>query len=144
MSKQQCYVMEVKPYRHEVKYYECDRMGITHHSNYIRFMEEARVDWMDQLGYGFDRMEAEGVVSPVVAVDCRYKHPSTFKDVVEIAVEVAETTPLKITFAYTMTVGGRTVCTATSTHCFLEGGRPVSLEKRFPELYERVQQARRG
>lgn len=144
MSKQQCNVMEVKPYRHEVKYYECDRMGITHHSNYIRFMEEARVDWMDQLGYGFDRMEAEGVVSPVVAVDCRYKHPSTFKDVVEIAVEVAETTPLKITFAYTMTVGGRTVCTATSTHCFLEGGRPVSLEKRFPELYERVQQARRG
>lgn len=144
MSKQQCNVMKVKPYRHEVKYYECDRMGITHHSNYIRFMEEARVDWMDQLGYGFDRMEAEGVVSPVVAVDCRYKHPSTFKDVVEIAVEVAETTPLKITFAYTMTVGGRTVCTATSTHCFLEGGRPVSLEKRFPELYERVQQARRG
>jgi acyl-CoA thioester hydrolase len=136
--------MEVKPYRHEVKYYECDRMGITHHSNYIRFMEEARVDWMDQLGYGFDRMEAEGVVSPVVAVDCRYKHPSTFKDVVEIAVAVAETTPLKITFAYTMTVGGRTVCTATSTHCFLEGGRPVSLEKRFPELYERVQQVRRG
>ena len=56
----------MKCYKHEVKYYECDRMGITHHSNYVRFMEEARVDWMDQVGYGFDRMEAEGVVSPVV------------------------------------------------------------------------------
>jgi acyl-CoA thioester hydrolase len=115
-------------------------MGITHHSNYVRFMEEARVDWMDQLGYGFDRMEAEGVVSPVVAVECRYKHPSTFKDVIEIAVKVAETTPLKISFSYTMTVGGRTVCTATSTHCFLEQGRPVSLEKRFPELYAMIQE----
>lgn len=130
--------MEIRPYCHEVKYYECDRMGITHHSNYIRFMEEARVDWMDQLGFGFDRMEAEGVVSPVVAVECRYKHPSTFKDVIEVTVTVAETTPLKIVFSYDMTVNGRPVCTGTSTHCFLENGRPVSLEHRFPELYAKV------
>ncbi len=130
--------METKPYRHEVKYYECDRMGITHHSNYIRFMEEARVDWMDQLGFGFDRMEAEGVVSPVIAVQCRYLHPSTFKDTIEITVRVAETTPLKITFSYTMAVGTRTVCTATSTHCFLENNRPISLQQRFPQLYSRV------
>ena len=76
----------MKPYQHEVKYYECDRMGVTHHSNYIRFMEEARVDWMDQLGYGFERMEAEGIVSPVVALSCNYKRTTTFKDVIEIEV----------------------------------------------------------
>lgn len=131
--------MTIKPYLHEVKYYECDRMGITHHSNYIRFMEEARVDWMDQLDYGFDRMEAEGVVSPVVAVECHYKHTTTFKDIIEIKVSVAETSPLKITFSYTMSVAGKTICTATSTHCFLENGRPVSLEKRFPELFANIQ-----
>jgi acyl-CoA thioester hydrolase len=115
-------------------------MGITHHSNYIRFMEEARVDWMDQLGFGFEKMEAEGVVSPVVSVECRYRQPSTFKDVIEITVTVAETTPLKVIFAYTMTVTGKTICTATSTHCFLENGRPISLEKRFQEFYKRVMQ----
>ena len=130
--------MTVKPYLHEVRYYETDKMGVTHHSNYIRIMEEARIDWMDQLGYGFDRMEAEGVVSPVVAVDCRYRHPSTFKDVIDIEVKVAETTPLKIVFNYTMKVAGKLVCTATSTHCFLENGRPVSLETRFPELYAKA------
>lgn len=135
--------MEIKPYRHEVKYYECDRMGITHHSNYIRFMEEARVDWMDQLGFGFEKMEAEGVVSPVVSVECRYRQPSTFKDVIEIDVKVAETTPLKVIFAYSMSVEGKTVCTATSTHCFLEDGRPISLEKRFPDFYKRVMEVSR-
>lgn len=128
----------IHPYIHEVKYYECDRMGITHHSNYVRFMEEARVDWMDQLGYGFDRMEAEGVVSPVVEVNCRYRHSTTFKDQIAIEVGVAAMSELKITFSYTMRVGGREVCTATSTHCFLEQGRPVSLSKRFPELYEKI------
>lgn len=130
--------MVIKPYRHEVKYYECDRMGITHHSNYIRFMEEARVDWMDQLGFGFDRMEAEGVVSPVVAVECRYRQPSTFKDVVEIMPSVAETTALKLVISYTMTVGGHIVCTGTSTHCFMENGRPVSLATRFPDFYAKM------
>ena len=130
--------MNITPYHHEVKYYECDGMGITHHSNYVRFMEEARVDWMDQLGYGFDRMEAEGVVSPVVSVECRYRKPTKFKDIIDIVVTVMETTPLKIVFAYTMSVAGKVVCTAQSTHCFLEQGRPVSLQQRFPELYNNI------
>lgn len=126
----------MKKYTHEVKYYECDRMGITHHSNYIRFMEEARVDLMDQLGYGFDRMEAEGVVSPVVSVECQYKHPTTFKDLIDIEVDVAESSPLKITFRYTMRCNGTLVCLGRSTHCFLENGRPVVLADRFPTLYQ--------
>ena len=109
----------MEPYRHIVKYYECDRMGITHHSNYVRFMEEARIDWMDQLGYGFERMEAEGVVSPVMEIECSYKHPTTFKDSIEITVEIEEISTLKISFRYTMRVGETVICTAKSKHCFL-------------------------
>lgn len=126
------------PYRHEVRYYECDRMGVTHHSNYVRIMEETRIDWMDRLGYGFERMEAEGIVSPVVAISVNYKHPTTFKDIVEVELTVAEMSELKISFAYTMRCGGKIVCTATSTHCFLENGRPVVLRDRFPQLYEAI------
>ncbi|MBP5326661.1 MAG: acyl-CoA thioesterase [Bacteroidales bacterium] len=128
----------MKPYHHEVKYYECDGMGITHHSNYIRFMEEARVDWMEQLGYGFDRMESEGIVSPVVSVECRYRKTTTFKDDITIVVSVKEITPLKFVFVYSMSVSGKIVCTAQSTHCFFEKGKPVSLEQRFPVLYENI------
>ena len=128
----------MRPYTHIVKYYECDRMGITHHSNYVRFMEEARIDWMDQLGYGFERMEAEGVVSPVMEIECSYKHPTTFKDKIEISVEIEEIRTLKIRFGYTMRVGETVVCTAKSTHCFLENGRPVALETRFPEFYKLI------
>jgi len=126
-------------YRHEIKYYECDRMGITHHSNYIRIMEEARVDWMDKIGFGFDRLEAEGVVSPVVSVECQYRKPTTFKDVVEVELSVVSVTPLKLTFAYTMRCREAVVCTAQSTHCFLENGRPISLTTRFPQLAEALE-----
>lgn len=128
-------------YSREVHYYECDRMGVTHHSNYIRFMEEARIAWMDALGYGFERMEAEGIVSPVIAVSCDYKRTTTFKDVLDIEVAVVSESPLKISFSYTMTVKGQVVCTATSTHCFLENGRPVRLAERFPALYQKMHEA---
>lgn len=128
-------------YKREVHYYECDRMGVTHHSNYIRFMEEARIAWMDALGYGFERMEAEGVVSPVIALTCDYKRTTTFKDVLEIEIAIASESPLKISFAYTMRVKGLIVCTATSVHCFLENGRPVRLAERFPDFYRKMHEA---
>ena len=128
-------------YRHEVKYYECDKMGVTHHSNYVRFMEEARVAWLDSLGYGFDRVEAEGVFSPVIAVACNYKSPSTFKHFIEIEVSVAKFSELKFDISYTMRVGDRIVCTAQSTHCFIENNRPVAISKRLPELYKAISES---
>ena len=125
-------------YQHEVKYYECDRMGVTHHSNYVRFMEEARVDYLDQLGYGFDKVEAEGVVSPVVTINCNFKSPTTFKDLIEIKVWVSRLSELKFDFTYEMKVGERLVCTAQSSHCFTENGKPVAISKRLPALYEAI------
>ena len=127
--------MEIKTYIHKVKYYECDRMGITHHSNYIRFMEEARVDLMDQLGYGFERMEADGVVSPVIGVSCSYKKTTTFQDEIAVEVKMVNKSALKFSFAYTMRVGDKVVCTGESQHCLMENGRPVPLT-RYPMLFE--------
>ena len=128
----------MQTYKHEVKYYECDRMGITHHSNYIRFMEEARIDWLDQLGYGFERIEAEGVFSPVISVSCNYKTPTTFKDIIEIEVSIGKLSDVKLEISYTMRVGEKVVCTAQSTHCFIENNRPIIISKRLPVLYEAI------
>lgn len=48
-------------YIHKVNYCETDKMGITHHSNYIRFMEEARMNYLDEIGYPM----SGGILSPV-------------------------------------------------------------------------------
>ena len=113
-------------------------MGVTHHSNYVRFMEEARVDFLDHIGYGFDKIEAEGVFSPVVSIQCNYKSPTTFKDVIEVEVSIAKVSEMKFDFTYTMRLGQKIVCTAQSTHCFIENGRPVVLSKRLPDLYKKI------
>ena len=125
----------LKPYIHKVKYYETDRMQVTHHSNYVRFMEEARIDFMEQAGMGYEKMEAEGVVSPVMGITCDYKKPTTFPDEIEIEVRALELTRLKLRMTYTMRVRGDVVCTATSLHCFMRGGRHISLEEQFPDFY---------
>jgi acyl-CoA thioester hydrolase len=123
-------------YKHEVKYYECDRMGVTHHSNYVRFMEEARVDWLDQLGFGFDKIEAENVFSPVISISCEYKRPTTFKDIIEIEVSISKMSEMKFEFIYTMRVECKVVCIGQSSHCFIENNRPVAISKRLPEFYK--------
>ena len=61
------------PCEHKVQYYETDGMGIVHHSNYIRWFEEARVDLLEQLGFGYDRIEEAGYSGPVLEVSCQYK-----------------------------------------------------------------------
>lgn len=124
-------------YKHKVQYYETDKQGVTHHSNYIRIMEETRVDAMEQMGFGYERMEEAGVFSPVMGVTCDYKRPTTFADIIEVTFTVTELSKLKVRFAYTMTSGGKVVCQATSLHCFLDGtGRPVAIEDRFPEFHQ--------
>lgn len=128
-------------YNHKVQYYETDKQGVTHHSNYIRIMEETRVDAMEQMGFGYERMEAEGIFSPVMSVSCDYKSPTTFADIIQVEISVAEMSKLKMKFAYRMTCRDKVVCLATSQHCFLNtNGRPVAIEDRFPEFYQALLQ----
>ena len=126
----------MEPYIHKVQYYETDRMQITHHSNYIRFMEEARVDFLEKIGWGYDKMEAEGIMSPVVSLSCDYKKTTSFPDRISIAVTVKKCTAVKLTLGYTMSVGSTVVCTASSVHCFINAeGHPLVIEKVFPAFY---------
>lgn len=124
-------------YHHKVHYYETDKMGITHHSNYIRWMEEARTAYMDELGCGYAKFETEGIISPVLVVNCQYKNTTTFDDEIGISVSVKEYTGVKIKFKYEMTniKTGTLVCIGESEHCFLdENRRPVVVRRKYPEI----------
>ena len=125
-------------YLHIDQYYETDKMGITHHSNYIRWMEEARVDFLSQIGWEFAKLEAMGIVSPVLTVSCDYKLPTRFSDKVYIKVTVKEYKGVKLFLNYEMkNEEGRIVCTGTTSHAFLNTeGKPIRMKQEFPELFE--------
>ena len=71
-------------YERKVMYYETDRMRIVHHSNYIRWFEEARLYYMEKRGLPYEKMEENGVMIPVLSVDCRYHVPVKFGQTVLI------------------------------------------------------------
>lgn len=105
---------------HRVQYYETDRMGVTHHSNYIRFMEEARVAYLEQLGFPYAELERRGVISPVTAVNCKYLATTTFDDRITVDVRVEAFNGVVLTIGYDMTKqDGTRVFTGSSEHCFL-------------------------
>ena len=130
----------MRAYKHIVQYYETDKMGITHHSNYIRWMEEARVDYLQQIGWDYAKLEELGIISPVVSVDCQYKNTTTFSDEILIDVSVTEFKGIKLVLHYEMkNKDGKVVCEANSSHCFLDqNGRPIRLAKQFPEFNEKL------
>ncbi len=125
-------------YRRKVFYYETDQMGIVHHSNYIRWFEEARIDYMDQMGLGYDKMEEQGIISPVLSVEASYLRMLRFGDSVQIEVWVKEYNGIKLTVSYEIVSDrtGKVHCRGVSRHCFLEQtGRPLSLKQSCPEIH---------
>lgn len=77
----------------DIRYYETDQMGIVHHSNYVRFFECGRSDMMQKAGLPIEQIEKDGVMLPVVSVECHYKHPAYMGDRIRI-VSVIDKVPM--------------------------------------------------
>ena len=133
----------MKPYMLKARYYETDQMGIIHHSNYIRWMEEARIDMLSQMGYPYRRFEEMGYISPVLHAECEYKKSVKFDDEVKIVVSLQEFGKVKFTLRYdiyNMSEDGVLSAVGTTRHCFLnKDGRPVMMNKEMKEFSDVMQ-----
>ena len=132
----------MKYYDRKINYYETDQMGIVHHSNYIRYFEEARCSFMEQAGYPYARLEEEEIMSPTLAVSCRYMHAVRYGDTIRVAVRMVKLTRLKCAFTYEITDSrtGEIRAKGTSEHGFISrDGKPVVLTKEKPEFYAACQ-----
>ena len=131
--------MEPNAYIRPVHYYETDRMSIVHHSNYIRWFEEARLNLMEQLGVSYRAMEESGILIPVVDVSCKYLVSAKYGDTVCITPVVTQYTGVKMGFRYEVrrAEDGELLATGDSMHCFINTAhRPISLKRHAPDLHE--------
>lgn len=125
---------------HKVQYYETDQMQIVHHSNYIKWFEEARMYLLEKIGFTYFDMEEAGIVVPVLSVLAEYKGMVRFGDTVEIEAKVTTFTGVKLIVSYEIrdieTQEVRT--TGESKHTFLDKDtyRTISLRRTHPDLYK--------
>lgn len=128
-------------YEHVVQYYETDQMAVVHHSNYIRWFEEARVFIFDKIGLGYREMEEKGIISPVTAVTAEFKTMTKFYDTVNIEVKFVKFTGVRLYIEYVISdkATGDVRCTGRSEHCFIDkDGKIISIKRSTPDIYEKM------
>lgn len=70
--------------QHKVEFYDVDSMNVMWHGNYVKLIESARCAFLEELGYTYKDMQADGFVFPIVKMNFKYISPVCFGDIVEI------------------------------------------------------------
>jgi len=130
---------KIRPNERKVLYYETDKMSIMHHSNYIRIFEETRVDFLEQVGMPFENIEAQGIMMPVLSVDCRYKRPLRFDERFAVFSKITKFngTVLELDYRVISRENGDLCAEGHSSHCFTDNDlKPLRTKNKYPEIYQ--------
>ncbi len=111
-----------------VRFAETDAMGIVHHSRYLPYLEEARVEYLRAIDHPYQALRDEGFDIAVLEVAVQYRQPLRFDDLVSVHLRFGAATRTTFQIAYLLTVGGQVRATAVTVHgCVTAAGRPVRL-----------------
>ncbi len=130
---------KIESYVRVINYYETDQMHIVHHSNYARYLEEARLHLMDQLGLAYDKMEEMGIIIPVLELHDYYIKSITYGDIIEIVPVIYKLTPVRFSLKYNIFRSGtdELLHKAETSHAFLDSEfKPMNMKKKYPDLYK--------
>ncbi|MBR0362599.1 MAG: acyl-CoA thioesterase [Alistipes sp.] len=104
-----------------VEYHHTDQMGIVHHSNYVKFFEVARTEWLRAMGITYAEMERRGVMMPIVDVAVKYRNPALYDELISVTAFVDEAPKARMTFRYEVRgEDGREIATGSTTLGFID------------------------
>lgn len=133
--------MTITSYKRRVNYYETDKMKIVHHTNYVRYFEEARIDFMRQINCSCSELESEGILIPVVDAYARFHKSLKFDDEFYVQVKLDKFNGARMEFSYEIRFfkDDSLAVTGHTSHCFInENMKPLSVKRKFPEVYKRM------
>jgi len=140
--------MKVAPYVRKVNFHETDAMGVVHHTNYLKYFEEARVDWLQKVGHPYEVTAAKGIHYAMVNVSCSYLRAAQFGDEVSVTIGLRELTSARMVIWFEIRVGDEVSARGDGSFCAVSvaGGSPriVSLRREVPEFFELLDGLERG
>lgn len=109
-----------------VRYCECDPMGVVHHAAYVPWLEMGRTELLRTAGVSYAELESAGVFLVIVKLECRYKRPARYDDIITVCTRVRGASRVKIDHEYEVVrqlgSGEREVCcTAATTLACVDG-----------------------
>lgn len=126
----------------EVRYSETDQMGVVYHSNYIIWFEVLRGEYLKERDINYSLLEKKGIFVPVLKVECNYKSPAKYGDIVTVSGEITEISRTRFKFQYEikrketeeLLVTGKTE--HIFTNCDL---KPINIKKISPITWEKLE-----
>ncbi|GEL76283.1 acyl-CoA thioesterase [Tenuibacillus multivorans] len=123
----------------KVRYQETDQMGVVYHANYIVWFEIGRTHLIEQLGFNYADMEAEGIVSPVIDINAKYKKPLRYGQTATVRTWIDHYDGFRVVYGYEVyTEDEQLAVTGSSSHVCVKKSnfRPISIKKHFPNWDE--------
>lgn len=119
-----------------VRYPEADAFGYLHHANYFVFLEMGRTELLRVNGVRYRDMEQRGVYYVVARIECRYRAPARYDDVLRIRTTTTRLTRVRVDHRYEVLRDDTLLAEASSTVvCVGRDGRPMGLPE---DLYDRL------
>ena len=104
-----------------VEYHHTDQMGVVHHSNYVKFFEVARTEWLRASGLTYAEMERRGVMMPIVDVAVKYRNPALYDELISVTAVVDEAPKARMVVRYEVRgEDGREIASGSTTLGFID------------------------
>lgn len=100
-------------------------MGVVHHSNFVRYLELARIRWLEEHDQPYRDYVAQGFHYTTTRVEVDYHRPAVYDDVVAVEVWLEELRGASLRMAYRLRRGETLIASAATEHALVDGsGRP--------------------
>lgn len=127
----------------EVRYPDCDAMGIVHHAVYPVWYEIARMDFFEKMGFSYTDMHALGINPPLVKLTLNYAAPVRYPGTVTVRTRMSFCAPKKLELSYEVfTPEGEPCASATSFHIWTGPDmKSLDMAEKQPQVWEKIQAA---
>ena len=116
-----------------VRYSDTDAQGIVHHSNYFRWLEEARIGWLEAIGQPYGDLTERGIFLPLTTCSCTFQSPVYAGERVGVQLMLGTVSRARVDLTYRIMSGAQLAAIAATTHAYVDSaGRPMRLTRDDP------------
>jgi acyl-CoA thioester hydrolase len=118
--------------------FEIDKMGIVHHSNYPKWFEIGRRDYLKKAGIPSSTINKQGFYLPLSEMECKFKSPAKFGDKVTVITRITFMSYVMVKFEYKITneKSGKLLAVGKTVHAWTDKNlMPLNIEKAAPQIY---------
>lgn len=125
----------------KVRNHHIDSYGHVNNAQYLTYLEDARTDFFEELGFGLEILAAQQIQVFLTQMTVQYKRPAQLSDRLEIYGWFIEITNRKATWQHTIyhQKSGKLILTGTATGVFLINGKlstiPPHIHEAMMKLY---------